>query len=306
MKFAKSIFLWLAVITFITMFLLIIPFIGNYKIVDYSEINPAPIFYSVKSSEFKYALIVSLSISIPLVIELFIRAVFMKKSLQLLYMLLAPNFMTLLLLAVPDLIILFYAVEFSDLYVLNYVLKARLVLILWVTFAQIHSYGGNHWSYGGTLATVIFENVARVLGYYKDFYANPMQAYIMVSIGVTFNTLALITFLIMACHWFHHVYEETKTKPLTKDQYLCNIYTVAGLICWIEISINYFAYPRASNWLLWDPNALTSNTLIFTVFYIVIIIFENKVIQRELVRTTVSFILYPLDMYLSSLNTILL
>ena len=287
---SNSIFFWLAVINIVSLFLLIIPVIGNYQLVDYSNENPSPIFYSLRSNEFRYALIVSLSISIPLVFELFIRAVFMKKSLHLLYMVIAPNSITLLLLAVPDLIILFYVVEYADIYVLNYVLKARLVLILWISFVQIHSYGGNQWSYYGTLITVIFENIARVLGFFKDFYVGPMQSYMMVLLPMVFNILALITTLFMSFRWFYYVYQETKSKPLTKEQYLCNIYTVAGLICWIGLTVNYFAYPNASNWIEWDPNALTSHTLIFTVFYIFIIIYENKATQRELVRTKASSI----------------
>ena len=286
----NSIFLWLAVIALISIFLLMIPLFGNYKISDYSEENPSPIFFSLKSNEFKYSLIVSLSISIPLVIELFIRALFVKKSLHLLYLVMAPNSITLLLLAVPDLIILFYVLEFSDLYVLNYVLKMRLILLLWASFAQIHLYGGNRWSYYGTLMSVTFANISRVLVFYTDFKAGFMQSYIMVFIASVFNILALITFLMMAYRWFNYVYQETRTKPLTKDQYLCNIYTTASLICWVGLTIIYFSCPTATNWLEYDPIALTCHTLIFTVFYIFIIIFENKAMQRELVRTKASLI----------------
>ena len=283
-----SIYESMCLVSLASVILILIPFILSLKSSNISEEYAHPVYNSLHSNEFKFALIISLSISIPLVVELFFRAIQITNSFRLLCLTVAPNFVTLLILAVPDLILLCYVIESSNLYVLNLMLNIRLILVLWSSFVYIHMYGGKNWSYLGSLLTCIFASGARVLSYYQDFCSNEKIILIIVMLSLILNTLSFVLYLSLFISWFIFLYKETRSKSLTTDQYLCSIYATAGLICWIGIMTSYAFDASPSKWLDWNSDALTSHTLIFTVFYIFIIIFESKAVQREMVQTKVS------------------
>ena len=100
----------------ISVCIIVFPIVTNQ--LPFSEADKdSVIYYSLRSTEFKYALIVSLSVSIPLLFELLIRLVVMRKSFQLIMLTIAPSTITLLLLAIPDLVYLFYVNETGDMHV---------------------------------------------------------------------------------------------------------------------------------------------------------------------------------------------
>ena len=269
----------------ISLLLVALPLIGDRKF--YKLEGPPQIYYSMQTKEFKYALIVSLSISIPLLVELGIRIILMQKSWKIFLATIAPNTLTLLLLTIPDLITLFYLTESLNIYIFGFIFVGRIILLICVMLIFVYSSGGKIWSSRGILFVSLTACAARVIGFYRDFVIGQTQYYMMEYFSLALNILALVTYLFMLCKWFHYIYYETKTHPLTTNQYLCNIYTIAALICWVGLTVNQFLFKNATYWLQWDVNALTTHTLIFTVFYIFIIVFEGRVMQREMLQTKV-------------------
>ena len=269
----------------ISLLLVALPLIGDRKF--YKLEGPPQIYYSMQTKEFKYALIVSLSISIPLLVELGIRIILMQKSWKIFLATIAPNTLTLLLLTIPDLITLFYLTESLNIYIFGFFFVGRIILLICVMLIFVYSSGGKIWSSRGILFVSLTACAARVIGFYRDFVIGQTQYYMMEYFSLALNILALVTYLFMLCKWFHYIYYETKTHPLTTNQYLCNIYTIAALICWVGLTVNQFLFKNATYWLQWDVNALTTHTLIFTVFYIFIIVFEGRVMQREMLQTKV-------------------
>ena len=282
-----KVLIWLIFICAISLFLIALPLISDWK---FSMLeSPPQIYYSLQSKEVHYALIVSLSLAIPLLVELWIRIILIQKSWKLFLLAVAPNTLTFFLLTIPDLIILFYLTESLDLYLFGLVVMARAILLICVLLIFIYSSGGKIWSSRGILFVSLTASAARVIAFYRDYVIDQTQYYVMEYFSLVLNILALITFLFMLCKWFRYIYHETKTHPLATNQYLCNIYTIAGLICWVGLTVNQFAFKNGSHWLQWDVNALTTHTLIFTVFYILIIVFEGRVMQREMLQTKVCF-----------------
>ena len=278
----------------ISLLLVALPLIGDRKF--YKLEGPPQIYYSMQTKEFKYALIVSLSISIPLLVELGIRIILMQKSWKIFLATIAPNTLTLLLLTIPDLITLFYLTESLNIYIFGFFFVGRIILLICVMLIFVYSSGGKIWSSRGILFVSLTACAARVIGFYRDFVIGQTQYYMMEYFSLALNILALVTYLFMLCKWFHYIYYETKTHPLTTNQYLCNIYTIAALICWVGLTVNQFLFKNATYWLQWDVNALTTHTLIFTVFYIFIIVFEGRVMQREMLQTKASSIYYLISL----------
>ena len=281
-----KIFLILISMCLISLLAIVLPFSAQ---IDFSENNDKPhIYYSLQSTEFKYSLIVSLSLSIPLLIELFVWVLLMRKSIQIFLQTIAPNTITILLLAVPDLIFLFFVHKSGDIYLFSVVMYARLLLMLCAVFIFISSTGGKIWSHRIILFMSALSSVARVLSFYRIYFPGNYRYYVTELLPIILNLITLITFLYMACRWFHFIYYETKTKPLTTDQYMCSVYTLACAICWLGIKINLVANRNSIDWVYWDVSALTTHTLLFTVFYIFIFVFEGRAMQREMLLTKVS------------------
>ena len=271
----------------ISLFAIIIPTIKDNKLHSL-DASSLPIYYSLQSTEFKYALIISLSISIPLLLELCIRIFLMKKSLQLLISTVVPNAVTLLLLTVPDLIMLFYLTVSANISIFGLLMIGRLLLLQCVMLIMIRSSGGPIWTSRGIILTSSTSCVARILGFYRQYFSVADTGYYTMDLtALLLNIITLICFIYLSVRWFYHIYQETKTKLLTTNQYLCNTYTAAGLICIVGLTVNQQANKNAIDWLQWDANALTIHILMFTVFYIFIIVFEGRAMQREMIQTKV-------------------
>ena len=274
-------------ICLISVFIIVFPITA--KRLAFTEADKdSVIYHSLRSTEFKYALIISLSVSIPLIFELFIRVVLMKKSLQLFLLTIAPSTITLLLLSIPDLVYLFYVNESGDMYVFVMVMYSRLIIMLCTIAVFLSSAGGKVWSSRGLIFVALSTCTNRILSFYRFYISGNAQFFVAEIFPIALNILTIIVFLYMSYKWFHHVYQETKTKPLTTDQYMCSVYVFSTLVCWVGLTINQFIFKNGTDWLQWDANALTTHISFFTVFYVLIIVFEGRVMQREMVQTKAS------------------
>ena len=270
-----------------SLFAIVLPFIAKLSLFETDD--TPPIYHSLQSLDFKYSLIVGLSLSIPLLFELFMRLLLMRKSFRIFVQTIAPNTITILLLAIPDLIFLFYCVRKSaDINVFGVAMYARLVLTLCSVLIFINGTGGKIWSSRVILFISVLSSVGRVFGFYRYYFSLNIRYYMAELLPLVLNLITLITFICMTIRWFYHIYQETKTKPLTTDQYMCSVYTFACAMSWLGITVNLLVNKDAVDWTQWDVNALTTHTLLSTMFYIFIIVFEGRAMQREMMQTKAS------------------
>jgi len=101
---------------------IIVPLSVDWKMVDLA--SSPPVLFALQSDDYRTSLVVSLSISCPMFLELLLR-IFLNAKVEFVL----PNAIVLTALAIPDLIILTYVRTFLDLYALNYLLKARLLCL---------------------------------------------------------------------------------------------------------------------------------------------------------------------------------
>ena len=272
----------LAFLAMITFVVILLPEAMNWKMIDALLKESPPVLEALQSSEFQMSLVVSLSVSAPMFFELLLRMVLYGK---LGYVL--PNLLTLATLALPDLLILSYVRASSDLISLNLIMQTRFILFSWLAFAFIKKYGGKKWSSKGLLALFILICAGRIFGVYKG-YVNHRLYDVLNILGIICDSTVCLFFPIMSFNWYYYLLNTTKSVAMSTNQYMCNIYVTAYFLTCFGVCMILYTSPNTLDLMKWNANELTLHTLMYTVFYIIVIVFEGRVLQREMLQAKVS------------------
>ena len=269
----------MAMFALATLLATMIPIILDRKMINLTN-DKVPVLIALQSEEFKLSLVVSLSVSAPVFFELLLRIV---SSAKLEYVL--PNVAILMTLAVPDLFILTYIRYTLDLSWWNYVLKARFIVLAWVAFSFIKIHGGNKCSPSGLLFSFVLICAGRALDFYKDYVLKHVCEALSLA-QIISDVSAFIVVIIISLKWYHYIIIKLKST-ISINEYMCNVYITAFLLTAAGLFVNLYTYPNAIDSFYWNSNQLTTHTLLFTVFYIVVIIFEGRALQREMLQNKV-------------------
>ena len=275
----------LAFLSIGTLLVILLPDVMLWKMVRLEHEESPPVLMALQSLEFLMTLVASLSVSTPMFFELLFRVI---SKAKLDYVL--PNVLSLTALALPDLIILCYVRSSSDLTILNIVLQCRPLLFAWLVFTIIKMYGGHQWSHAGLLFIFTFFCIGRILSIYKEYADNGLYNLINI-LGIISDFITMSIYIYMCLKWFHFIYQHTKRAPITTNQYICNIYVTANLLTCLGLFINLYA-SSSTDWFNWTTNELSIHTLMYTIFYIIVIVFEGRVLQREMLQAKVSRVIY--------------
>ena len=232
------------------------------------------VWSALRSSEYQNALVVSLGACIPSFFEQTVRTIRCltnRRSLS------TPNcIIPSLILAIPNLILLSYVTGFTYLNALNYVLNMRLVVILWVTLSHIIHYDANYWSCRSLMIFFFSECICKILLFYGGYSSCYYSAVLIGSLVL--STINLSIFTVMVVRWYYRLLLDRKGLDFTVDQNLCGIYMIALLFCLIgELIINISSTNNAY-WPMWTTNYLTSHIVIFSIFYIIIQVYEFHIL----------------------------
>ena len=279
-------------LSIITLGICLIPVILNWDLdAGQRDEFKLPIASSLLSKEFYTSLVVSLSISIPLIIELITRPIMITKS-SLFDKVLFSNCIILLSLAIPDIIILFYVIPYRDLKILNFILRARLVVVFWSSFTVMLNYGGGVvLGQNKTLLCQVFVCSGRIIGNFRSHYVGFTYKALLYS-GFTADALAFFVYTTLTYRWLTFVYNDSKCKTQSADRYLCTVYVVATFVWWTGVLVTFYMNPNSVEWSTSDSTKLTVHTLLYTVYYVLILVFEGKVLTREMLMARVSLSIY--------------
>ena len=278
--------------TFSLLFYLM-PLILNWKILTSDKGSSSSIQSSIQSSEFYIALVCSLSMVIPMTVDLFIRIALntkSKKKIGIARNKIISNLMVLLLLIVPDTITLFYAVPHANLELIGFIIPARVVCISWTVLTMIHRYSGSNWSIKWSC---MFHTVLCLSGMPESYcgYFNYCQSYrVRLFIQILQLSMIIISSIIitlLSYQWYRFIYPIIKNNALSTEYYLCNIYVTAFIITGIGLFINYIIFFSESAWYEFGKSNLINHYIMFTIFYIMVVIFESRCLQREYVENEV-------------------
>ena len=282
----------LSCLSIVTLCLCFIPVALNWDIQAGQKDNSSlPIASSVLSKEFYTSLVISLSISIPLIIELITRPIMIPKS-TLFDKVLFSNSIILLSLAIPDIVILFYVIPYRDLKILDFILRARLIIVIWSSFTIVLNYGGGVvLGQNKTLLCQVFVCSGRIIGNFRSHYVGFTYKALLYS-GFTADALAFFVYTTLTYRWLTFVYNESKCKTQSADRYLCTVYVVATFVWCPGVLVTFYMNPNSVEWSTSDSTKLTVHTLLYTVYYVLILVFEGKVLTREMLMARVSLSIY--------------
>ena len=282
--------LFLGFVSILTLFCYCVPVMLQWKLSKGADNETYPIRSAMNSSEFELSLVVSLSMSVPMIFELIVR-ILLNSRIKLSNRMIASNISILLSLIVPDTLILFYAIPHEDLNFVGFIIKARIICISWAALSLILQHCGSRWSSKWSCIFHVLVCISSLPDVY-NVYINFENLLLLQILFTVIQSLAvIISFLIMvklSYNWYRYILSQSTMKEISTDQYLCTVYISAFIICGLGLYGNYFSHMSEVQWYNFDKTNLVVHTLMFTVFYIIIVVFENRGLQREIVMTQVT------------------
>ena len=91
----------------------------------------------------------------------------------------------------------------------------------------------------------------------------------------------------MCLQRYIYLLNTTKSVAMSTNHYLCNIYVTAYLLICFGMAMILYTSPNTLDLMKWNANELTLHTLMYTVFYIIVIVFEGRLLQREMLQAKV-------------------
>ena len=280
-----SFHLQLFFVSFVSFISILLPIVMDWNIAVLSSDEIQPIIRALQSNEYQVCLVIGVSVSAPMFLELLIKGMSARLEFDLTSTVIISS------LAIPDLIVLTYVRVALDLNTFNFIIKSRNILLLWFVLVLVKKYGGKQWSHVRMVSCFILLSTGRVTAFYKAYYTNGIKNTLAV-LGVTCDAGAFIILIIMSIRWYRFILRRRKIAVITTNQHMCNAYVTATLIAFSGIYLNLYSTSRSPEWYDWDARKLCVFSMSYTAFYLTVMVFEGRVLQREMLETKVNIFFF--------------
>ena len=271
---------WISII--VCLIPLIFPdFVGRLQAPENSSITTA-----LLSTHNKAVLKFSLCLTVPLFIDLIMRAIVStwshsyRKSL-------APLTILLLSLALPDIALLVPVVARLGYEVFNFTNNVRFILAVWSALSLMNGLSNNIWNKKSAFSLYAIVNISVVINHYLVFIKlNILLVLMEVIIGI----LSIITFYMLlriSFRWYTYIYHSTKTNMLSTEQYLGSIYMSSLLFLFLWSFATFFYSMGGTKWYDATLVMVILQEMKYTVFYVMLIVLKNRALQRDMTITKV-------------------
>ena len=272
---------YLTIISVCALISFLIPIAMKWTLIELASVENPPVLVALQSNKYQISLVVSLSVSAPMCLELLLRI--LNANLEFV----VPNAIIIMSLAIPDLMVLLYVRPYADLIFLNYVLRARLLLFLWLVFIFIKKYGQDKWSNVWLLSSFTFLCIGRLTAFYRGFFTQNTHD-VLSYLSFISDTITIVICIISSISWYRFILNERKQTAITTQQYMCNVYVTAALVMLTGFYIRLYSSQTTLEWYNWNTNQLCVYSVMFTIFYSVVMVFQGRAFQREMLQTKVS------------------
>ena len=275
----------LLAITFVGIIISCIPLINNWKFPyptsDYVSIDLVPIVIGIKSIEYKISLISSMSLSVHMVLDYCGHAIVSPDDFFS-YRDSTSNLILLISLLVPDLIQYFYIIPHQDFILFHCVQYIRFILTTCTTLAYLSKFGGKIWRTHEVVYSAGIIAFASVMRFFSCFFIGNSLIIFEVATILAFAIGSFAIFLLLK-RWFLQIYRNNfhhNTLLLSFDQYCCNIYIAAAAFTIAGLWILLLVY-KVPVWYQYDTTCLVSETMLFSIFYVIVTVFQGRAAVRE-------------------------
>lgn len=268
-----------------SLLLFLLPFFSSWALIIPDGIE-IPILDSLHSLQYKVSIYCSIAVSIPMILELSVRVVLEPKLLTDFKTFISNVFLVISLL-LPDLIILIFVIPNGDLKVFNLAFEGRFLLSVWSLGKFLYRFGDDGF-FQSIFSISIFAILCinRILVYYSYYFNFSNCSEWVTELTMYVGFLMYGTQII---RWFRYINKISTNCYLSTDQYLCNIYIISATLVFFSMLILYLILNPSLNWLQTDADYLSGSTCIFSIFYVLITIFQGRALQREAVIFKVRF-----------------
>ena len=155
-----------------------------------------------------------------------------------------------------------------------------------IIFSLLTHCGGGVWRSHTLLYGLVGIQSGFVLKYYLYFQdANAFSS--LVFIAIALQTVGLLLTALITYRWCTQIYQNiAEGKKLTSDEYCCNIYLLGFVIVGSALAFQS-SYYRFPNWFDLNTSMAVGENCYFTVFYVLITVFEGHAVQMEAITSQV-------------------
>ena len=277
----RSFHMHLAFISLASLLSTLTPIINNWKMPALSSTNAPLVVTALQSNEYQICLVIGVSVSAPMFVEVLLKALSARLEFDLTSAVIISS------LAIPDLITLTYIRAHLNLNAFNFIIKARTILLLWFVLILIKRSGGKRWPHLGMVSCFTLLSVGRVIAFYKAYYTNYINDTLAILGGMS-DAGAFLIFILMSIRWYKFILRQRKVAVITTNQHMCNAYVTATLLAFSGMYLNVYSSPSTLDWYQWDTRKLCVFSMSFTLFYLTVMVFEGRILQREILETKVN------------------
>ena len=271
----------------LTVLLCLIPHIFSWKL-NYpivASIDSFPILKALNSKEYLISLVSSTSMSVHMIVSIVGHSLLSKG-----YLYSYRNFYSKALLIItlltPDLMQLFVVIPNSDfsMYVLFRYL--RYFTFATITLLYLATCGGSIWKSMAPLNGLLVAYSGFIVKYYI-YYLDDNESVGLLPLSLCLQGVGTALLALCTYRWCQQLYRNNAIgKKLTSDQYCCNVYLVAfwtvGIGLWVLATYNRFP-----DWYEVNTYQVVGENCLYTVYYILITVFEGHAVLMEAITSQV-------------------
>ena len=244
-----------------------------------------PINMTLRSNEYFISLVSCASMAVHTIVDIFGHSLFSKG-----YIYSYRNFYSKILIIIffltPDLVQMFIVIpnlDYESYFLFRYI---RFVTFTSITFLYLALYGGMYWRSCALLTGLVAINSGFVTRYILYYFESTTFSS-LVPIAVCLQAVGTLLIAICTYRWCMKLRANVAEGiRLTSDQYCCNIYLIAfWTVCfalWFQTTYNHFP-----DWFDLNTSMASGENCYFTIYYILITVFEGHAVRIEALKSQV-------------------
>ena len=245
---------------------------------------------ALSSEVYKLSLIVGISLCGPMIAELLVRVFYVngftiKKSI-------AHQIILLCTLAIPNFLLVCYVIPHKNFTAHLYLMNFQFLLVIWSSLTFLDKKSSFFWRQGKVVLFYSSICLGVTLNVYTVYFINRDYAYLLEVFLIISAIIASLLFISLCLDWIRFIQIENNIKTISTDHYLGNIYVASMIIFVLGKTVILLASGTRLHWYDMQANILAAHMIPFTIFYLTIIVFESKALQRDFTMVKVSIILF--------------
>ena len=274
----------------ITMAAFLVPLIFSWQLAMPSNQSILPISIAIDSNAYLLSLVASISISVHMVVDLLGHGILSGRSNIFCYRDSLSNLIILVSLLIPDFVQIFYVIPYNDPLIFHLIHRIRNAMIIFATLGYLSIVGGNIWRTTRVILAMTLANLGFILKFYGFFAIH--GEYLLLSI-FSMICFAVATFILVLCTstWSKYIVNIHRSgQRLTTNENCCNVYLISF---WVAITWLWSLClgRNFGNWYDYKTSTAIQQNVLFSAYYILIVVFQRHIAIREAVTYSVSLII---------------